>query len=469
MQRNASVLCAILLTSVFFVAAHGDPTPSLSYVLGATCNTATYTAGSSRPDTQTTGGLKCVGGVLVLGAGSAVVGKVGIDQTTPGTTNGVVTNNGSVTTAAQGAAAGVAAGWPTINGEPADATGTFTNATQTGNVTTASVDGYGTALITINGTYGTATATFLASDDGGSSYPYAIACSRTDGSAGSETGYTSLTNVSRAWICPTQGFDSIRVLSSAVASGTVNVRVSQTAAPTTAATLAGINLSQLNGATIATGAGASNAQTQRVTTSSDSTIGVEGADGSTQASASNPLPVSGAAANGAAVAGNPNLIGGSDGTNVRSLLVDTSGRTRAVGAGASGAAAVGDPVGVGCKYNATTPTFTDGQRGDCQIGPRGSLAVEESGRTFCHIATATTTTCKSGAGNLHTLCINTDAASATITAYDNTAGSGTVMLIITNPLTLLSMGPLCANYDLSFSTGLTIVTTGVQDITATYR
>lgn len=289
--------------------------------------------------------------------------------------------SGGSSTAAQGAAAGVAAGWPTINGEPADATGTFTNGTQTGNVSTASVDGYGTALITINGTYSTASATFLASDDGGITYPYSIACSRTDGTKGSETGYTSLTNASVAWICPTQGFDSVKVLSSAVASGTLNVRISQTAAPTTAASLMGIS-----------GGGI-----------------------------------------------------------------------------ASGSADSGNPLKTGGKYNSTPPVFTNGQRGDTQISPNGDTFVEEGGRTFCHISTATTTNCKSGAGFLHTLCINTVTASATITAYDNTAGSGTVMLVITNPVSLLGMGPICASYDLAFSTGLTLVTTGVQDITATYR
>lgn len=143
-------------------------------------------------------------------------------------------SGGGVVTANQGAAAAVTAGWPVINGEPADATGTFTNATQTGNVTTASIDGYGTALITITGTYNTATATFLASDDSGVTF-YPIGCTRTDGTTGWEIGYTALTNTSRAWLCPVQGFDAVRVLSSAVTSGTVNVRISQTAAPTSAA------------------------------------------------------------------------------------------------------------------------------------------------------------------------------------------------------------------------------------------
>lgn len=142
--------------------------------------------------------------------------------------------SGATVTANQGTAAAVSAGWPTINGEPADSTGTFTNATQTGNVTTTGIDGYGTALITTNGTYGTATATFLASDDNGTTF-YPISCARTDGTTSWETGYTGLTNTNRAWLCPVQGFDTIRVLSSAVASGTVNVRISQSAAPTSAA------------------------------------------------------------------------------------------------------------------------------------------------------------------------------------------------------------------------------------------
>lgn len=142
--------------------------------------------------------------------------KVNIDQTTPGTTNAV--------SAAQGAAAAVTGGWPTIAGEPTDTTGTFTNGTQTGNVTTPTVDGYETATITIHGTYGTATATFLGSDDGGTTY-YPLQCARSDGTA-IETGYTTLTNTSRAWYCPIHGFDSVQVLSSAVASGTVSVRVS---------------------------------------------------------------------------------------------------------------------------------------------------------------------------------------------------------------------------------------------------
>lgn len=42
---------------------------------------------------------------------------------------------------------------------------------------------------------------------------------------------------------------------------------------------------------------------------------------------------------------------------------------------AAGSADAGFPVKVGGRYNSTKPTYTDGQRGDLQIGSRGSLAV----------------------------------------------------------------------------------------------
>lgn len=55
---------------------------------------------------------------------------------------------------------------------------------------------------------------------------------------------------------------------------------------------------------------------------------------------------------------------------------DTAGNLRVVGSVASGATDTGNPVKVGAKYNSTLPTFTDGQRGDLQIGTRGSIHAE---------------------------------------------------------------------------------------------
>lgn len=71
-----------------------------------------------------------------------------------------------------------------------------------------------------------------------------------------------------------------------------------------------------------------------------------------------------------------------------------------------------------------------------------------------HIASAlATTTMKSGQGILHTITINTKGTAAnTLTVFDNTAGSGTVIAIIdttSNVQTLI--------LDVAFSTGLTVV------------
>lgn len=84
-----------------------------------------------------------------------------------------------------------------------------------------------------------------------------------------------------------------------------------------------------------------------------------------------------------------------------------------------------------------------------------------------HITTNTTTTAQTGAGVLHTICINTKGAAANVaTVYDNTAGSGTVIAVIDTTAQVN-----CQYYDARLQTGLTIVTaTGTPaDLTATYR
>lgn len=88
--------------------------------------------------------------------------------------------------------------------------------------------------------------------------------------------------------------------------------------------------------------------------------------------------------------------------------------------------------------------------------------VEQRG-SYAHIASATTTVVKSGAGFVHSITVNTTSAGA-ITVYDNTAGSGTVIAV-------LKASIVEATYalDVSFSTGLTIVTAGASDLTVSYR
>lgn len=83
--------------------------------------------------------------------------------------------------------------------------------------------------------------------------------------------------------------------------------------------------------------------------------------------------------------------------------------------------------------------------------------------SYTYISTATTTTVKSGAGFLHTITVNGGTA-GTIIIYDNTAGSGTVIASFdsTNALNTYQ-------FNVTFGTGLTIVTSAATKITVSYR
>jgi hypothetical protein len=88
---------------------------------------------------------------------------------------------------------------------------------------------------------------------------------------------------------------------------------------------------------------------------------------------------------------------------------------------------------------------------------------------YAHIAAGATTVVKGTAGILHYICINTPVASDTITVYDNTAASGTKIATVTIPGTITAESPFCLRYDLMFTTGLTVVTFGADDITVAFR
>ena len=78
----------------------------------------------------------------------------------------------------------------------------------------------------------------------------------------------------------------------------------------------------------------------------------------------------------------------------------------------------------------------------------------------------TTTVVKSGVGVLHTITFNKPVATEVVTIYDNTAASGTLIGTITIPSSPL---PITLTYDVTFNTGLTIVTaTAASDITVSY-
>lgn len=83
-----------------------------------------------------------------------------------------------------------------------------------------------------------------------------------------------------------------------------------------------------------------------------------------------------------------------------------------------------------------------------------------------YIGTSVTTLVKTGAGQLHALNIWLAGATGnTITVYDNTAASGTIIATISTP----TIGSFMLNA--SFATGLTIVTAGTTapNLTVTFR
>lgn len=234
------------LIAILFVAALGlGARPAFAQQTAkvvATCGTAgPYTAGSTNYVTVDVNGNAC-GAAGGAPSGTQNVNLTGVNGSPPSLANPIFT----------------------ANSEAPDVTGTFTNATQATAISNTGADGYATALISIHGTYGTATATFLVSDDNGATN-YPLLCSRTDGTA-SELGYTALSNVSRQWVCPVSGNDTITVQSSAVASGTVNVRIGITSPPVSN----GLVFSAQSGAWL---------------------TGVKGLDGAALASAGNGFPV----------------------------------------------------------------------------------------------------------------------------------------------------------------------------------
>lgn len=83
--------------------------------------------------------------------------------------------------------------------------------------------------------------------------------------------------------------------------------------------------------------------------------------------------------------------------------------------------------------------------------------------TATNITSATTTTVKSGRGNLGRIVVNTTAAGS-ITIYDNTAASGTKIGTLK-----ASIAEGTYTFECRFLVGLTIVTAGASDITVTWE
>lgn len=95
----------------------------------------------------------------------------------------------------------------------------------------------------------------------------------------------------------------------------------------------------------------------------------DGTDGSSTmvGDGSGRIPVVGAAADGAAVAGNPVLVAGQDGTNAQSLLTDSSGRMAVIGAAADGAAVAGNPILIAGQDGTNAQSIKTDSSGELQV------------------------------------------------------------------------------------------------------
>lgn len=87
--------------------------------------------------------------------------------------------------------------------------------------------------------------------------------------------------------------------------------------------------------------------------------------------------------------------------------------------------------------------------------------------TQTHITTDATTTIKTSLGLLHEICFNSPTATETVTIYDNSTATGTVVGIWTTPA---SPSPTCLTMDALLNVGLTVVTAvAAGDITILSR
>lgn len=146
--------------------------------------------------------------------------------------------------------------------------------------------------------------------------------------------------------------------------------------------------------------------------------------------------------------------------------------------------ASGNNVGV---YNATSPTFVDGESGGIQLDANGNtkttLATQQAGedlvndvqkveQRFTYAYCTADTAVKSGAGFLHTLtfaCTDAAPTAGTIIVYDNTAESGDI--IYSETFTTTPFRGYTVTPDVVFLTGCYIgfTTTADVGVTVSYR
>lgn len=121
-------------------------------------------------------------------------------------------------------------GYKTQCDEPTDTTGTLTNINDT--LVATNLDGFATTLLSLRGTYGGATVKFQFSDDGGTTW-FDVLGNKNE-AAGRESTSVLVDNSSRSWtINPGPGADSMRVVLTAISTGSLSAHFSINSCPTT--------------------------------------------------------------------------------------------------------------------------------------------------------------------------------------------------------------------------------------------
>lgn len=332
--------------------------------------------------------------INTIPVGTNIIGKVGIDQTTPGTTNGVQVNAALPAGTNLIGKTGFDPTTPgTTNGvsnyQAASVTGTITSASGAGSTVSIPTLGAGVVSVYLTGTYAGVTINFEESDDSGTTF---FLTSATSASASIQVNTVTLVNNSAvSYDVGAYGTTNIRVRASGYTSGTLNVTLIYSAANIEPASTVGAIVTDGSGNTItSTGAALDvNIKTSSIAIGG----GTQFTDGATSttptgtvAMGKNPSNIIHAVAldasgnlnvnvqaggtggnasvstTGTAVPASATMIAGSDGTNLRAVKTDTAGVVSTAGALTNNNAApatnnFGVLPGIA---NAAPPTFTEG-------------------------------------------------------------------------------------------------------------
>jgi hypothetical protein len=389
-------------------------------------------------------------------AGSNIIGKVGIDQTTPGTTNGVF-----VTNAATGGGGGLA------NFQP---NGSFTAlplATQNTSNQVAAPTGASVAIVNIGTTPAyvlqctSSSCTAAATNIPIAPFsPYVLEMgSYTNIAAIDPTGTTNLILIG--------GSDLYQVANSPLPTGPNNIGTTGVAQ---GSTTSGQFINLMGCAATTAAPSYTTGQTDpcsldlngnlRVNVVTGAATGV--AQGSTTAGQTGGLTQF------AVTAGASSFTAGQ--TDPGTLTTAGALRSDLWSVNGTSAAFLMVPTS-SAPATASNPALVVDLRPDSPgiialgpAAPASSVPVVNAGFTYGHITTDTTTTLKSAAGVLHSICVNTVGAASTITVDDATSATTPTIAVLSGA----TLG--CYTYDVAFTVGLTIVTaTAAPDLTVSYR